>query len=182
MTTSALRQPQGIPAGGQFAPTAHAEPRISLAPQSTADLAALAAAETPALARRRAFLQAQLLMVDTQQRALACAAAAHYVLQRHPDAATLLFTVRNDRPVLLANVLDSAGRILPARRTGDWADTVMDEVRQEPAGALTEIDGVEAAGTTLRIDIAAVVTGAAGNLAAEESSLTPPAAPARSAA
>lgn len=182
MTTSALRQPQGIPTGGQFAPTAHAEPRISLAAQSTADLAALAAAETPSLSRRRTFLLAQLLMVNTQQRALACAAAAHYVLQRHPDAATLIFTVRNDHPVLLANVLDSAGRILPAMRTGDWADTVMDEVRHEPAGALAEIDGVEAAGTTLRIDIAAVVAATAGNLTAEESGLAPSAGPVRSAA
>ena len=118
--------------------------------QSTAHLAALAAAETPALARRRALLQDQILTVEAQQRALACAAAAHHVLQRHSDAATLVFSVKDDRPVMLANVLDSAGRILPAHRSGDWADTVMAEVRQERAGALADIEGVETTGTALR--------------------------------
>lgn len=32
MSETISRQPQGIPAGGQFAPTAHAEPAVSLAP------------------------------------------------------------------------------------------------------------------------------------------------------
>lgn len=168
MTTSAVRQPQGIPAGGQFATTAHAEPRFTLRPLAIANVAALAAAETPILTRRRAFLQDQILMVESQQRALACAAAAHHVLERHPDAAVLVFSVRDDRPHLLANVLDGAGRILPARRTGDWAEAVLAEVRQEPAGALTAIDGVEAAGTSLRVTISTVVAGVTDMVSTDE--------------
>jgi hypothetical protein len=167
MTISAVRQPQGIPAGGQFAATSHAEPRFNLQPHSTADLAALAAAATPALMRQRAVLEEQLILIGNRQRALSCAAAAHHVLQRHPDAATLVFKVKDDRLIMLANVLDSAGRILPAHRTGDWADTVMAEVRQERAGALTDLEGVEASGTALRVDVAAVVTGAADSLAVQ---------------
>jgi len=182
MTTSAVRQPQGIPAGGQFAVTAHAEPRISLTPHSTADIAALAAAETPVLARRRAFLQDQLHMVETQQRAFACAAAGHHVLQQHPDAATMIFSVKGDRPVMLDNVLDSAGRILPAHRVGDWADTVMAEVRHEPAGALGKLEGVEAAGTTLRIDIAEVAGAASDLVSRPEQTVPPQSSAARSAA
>lgn len=169
MTTSALRQPQGIPVGGQFAPTVPAEPQFSLGEHTTASLAALAAAETPILARRRSFLQDQIDMVETRQRALACAAATHHVLQLHPDAAVLVFSVRDNHPYLLAAVLDSAGRILPARRTGDWADTVMAEVRQEPVAALSTVDGVEAAGATLRVTIASVVAGAAAQVTAEGS-------------
>jgi hypothetical protein len=84
--------------------------------------------------------------------------AAHHVLQQHPDAATLVFTVKDARLTMLASVLDSAGRFLSAHRTGDWADTVMAEVRQERAGDLIGLDGVEAAGTALRVDVAAVVT------------------------
>ncbi|WP_142036622.1 hypothetical protein [Arthrobacter sp. SLBN-100] len=166
MTTITSPQPH-IPTGGQFAGIARAEPAFSLDLRSTADLAALATAETPLLARRRAFLQDQLLMVETRQRAIACAAAAHHVLQQHPDAATIIVSVKDGSPVMLSNVLDSAGRILPAHRFGDWADTVIAEIRQERAGALGEIDGVEAAGATLRIDIAAVVAGAADEVAGQ---------------
>lgn len=157
MTTSAVRQPQGIPAGGQFAPTFHSEPQISLIPQASVDIAARAATETPLLARRRTFLQDQLNMVTLQQRSLACAAAAHHVLERHPDAEVLIFAVKNGQPAMLANVLDGAGRILPTRRTGEWADTVTDEISHEPAGSLAQITGVETAGTTLRVDIRMVL-------------------------
>ncbi|MFB9713915.1 hypothetical protein [Arthrobacter methylotrophus] len=160
MTISAVRQPQGIPAGGQFAPTSHTEPRFTLEPHSTADLAARAAAATPALMRQRAVLEEQLILVGNRQRALSCAAAAHHVLQQHSDAATLVFTVKDDRLTMLASVLDSSGRFLPAHRTGDWADTVMAEVRQERAVDLTGLEGVEAAGAFLRVDVAAVVTAA----------------------
>lgn len=157
MTTTAVRQPHGIPAGGQFAPTFRSEPQISLIPQAIGDIAARAAAETPVLARRRAFLQDQIDMVMQQQRSLACAAAAHHVLERHPDAEVLVFAVKDGRPSMLANVLDGAGRFLPARRTGEWAEAVTAEISQEPAGALSDLDGVEAAGTTLRVDIRTVV-------------------------
>jgi hypothetical protein len=160
MTISAVRQPQGIPVGGQFAPTLHAEPRLTLEPHSTADLAAQAAAVTRVLMRQRAVLEDQLLLIGNRQRALACAASAHHVLQQHPDAATLVFTVKDDRLTMLAKVLDSAGRILPAHRTGAWADTVMAEVRHEHASDLTGIEGVEETGTDLRVDVAAVVTAA----------------------
>jgi len=161
MTTSVVRQPQGIAAGGQFAPTFRSEPQISLIPKASADIAARAAAETPVLARRRAFLQDQLDMVAQQQRSFACAAAAHHVLERHPDAEVLVFAVKAGQPYMLANVLDGAGRYLPARRTGEWADAVANEIRHEPAGALAGIDGVEANGTTLRVDIRTVVAGVA---------------------
>ncbi|HAG58859.1 MAG TPA: hypothetical protein DEP82_06335 [Arthrobacter bacterium] len=157
MTTSAVRQPQGISAGGQFTPTFRSEPQISLIPKATADIAARAAAETPVLARRRVFLQAQLDMVLQQQRSLACAAAAHHVLERHPDAEVLIFAVKCGQPSMLANVLDGAGRRLPARRTGEWADAVANEIRHEAAGALADLDGVESTGATLKVDIRTVV-------------------------
>jgi hypothetical protein len=122
---------------------------------------ARAAAETPLLARRRAFLQDQLAMVEQQQRSLACAAAAHHVLERHPDAEILIFAVKDGQPTMLANVLDGAGRYLPARRTGEWADAVTNEIRHEAAAGLAGLDGVEATGTTLRITIRTVVAGVA---------------------
>jgi hypothetical protein len=161
MTTTAVRQPQGFPVGGQFTPTFRSEPQISLIPKASAEIAARAAAETPVLARRRVFLQDQLDMVMQQQRSLACAAAAHHVLERHPDAEVLIFAVKDGQPRMLANVLDGAGRYLPARRTGEWADAVANEIRHEPAGALADLDGVEATGTTLRVDIRTVVAGVA---------------------
>lgn len=161
MTTSALRQPQGIPAGGQFAPTFRSEPQISLIPTASVDIAARAATETPLLARRRAFLLDQLAMVEQQQRSLACAAAAHHVLERHPDAEVLVFAVKDGQPTMLASVLDGAGRYLPARRTGDWADTVANEIRHESAAGLSDMDGVEVAGTTIRVTIRTVVAGVA---------------------
>lgn len=58
MTENTARQPAGIPAGGQFAATAHAEPAVSLAPpvrpdQEWHDVAAtlIDAGKTPAEAR-----------------------------------------------------------------------------------------------------------------------------------
>jgi hypothetical protein len=96
-------------------------------------------------------------MVEQQQRSLACAAAAHHVLDRHPDAEVLVFAVKDGQPTMLANVLDGADRYLPARRTGDWADTVRNEIRHEAAAVLAGLDGVEATGTTLHVSIRTVV-------------------------
>lgn len=161
MTSITCRQPQGVPAGGQFAPTFRSEPGITLISQASTETARRAAAEAEVLARRRVFLQDQIDMVMQQQRSLACAAASHHVLERHPDAEVLVFSVKDGRAVMLSTVLDGAGRQLPARRTGEWADTVTNEISREPAGALTTLDGVEAAGTTLRINIRAVVAAVA---------------------
>jgi len=111
-------------------------------------------------------------MVMQQQRSLACAAAAHHVLERHPDAEVLIFAVKDGQPSMLANVLDGAGRYLPARRTGEWADAVANEIRHEPAGALADLDGVEATGTTLRVDIRTIVAGVA-HLVSDEPSHQP---------
>lgn len=161
MTTTAVRQPQGIPAGGQFIPSFRTEPQVSLIPRETAALAARAASETPVLARRRTFLQDQIDMVIQQQRSLACAAAAHHVLDRHPDAEVMIFAVKDGRAAMLANVLDGAGRLLPARRTGEWADAVTTELSHESAASLSGIEGVEVTATSLRVEIRTVVAGVA---------------------
>lgn len=167
MTTTAVRQTRGIPAGGQFAPTFRSEPQISLIDADTAGIAAKAAAEAVSLARRRAFLQDQLNMVTQQQSSLSCAAAAHHILERHPDAEVIVFAVKDGGTVALANVLDGAGRILPAHRTGEWADTVTAELRHETARALTAVDGVEPSGRTLHVRIRTVLAGVS-HLVSEE--------------
>ncbi|WP_139187263.1 hypothetical protein [Pseudarthrobacter chlorophenolicus] len=164
MTTSAVLHPQDSPIGGPVAPSFRSDPHASPTPQN---IAARAATEALLLARRRTFLQDQLDMVSQQQRALACAAASHHVLERHPDAAVLIFAVKDGRVNRLANVLDGAGRYLPAHRTGEWADAVAAELHQESAGAFAAIEGVEAAGTTLRVNILTVVTGV-GHLLSEQ--------------
>jgi hypothetical protein len=55
MTTENARQPKGIPAGGQFAATAHAEPTLTLAPVSARD--SLRAGLAAAAEKHEALLQ-----------------------------------------------------------------------------------------------------------------------------
>ncbi|MET4143785.1 hypothetical protein [Arthrobacter sp. UYCo732] len=158
MTISAARQPRGIPTGGQFSSFPHLEPSLTLIPPGLKAAAAYAADEAVALARRKEFLLDQLAMVTAQQRSVACAAAAHRVLAQHPDATELVLAVKDGNAVGVAGVIDGDGRILPARRAGEWADSVLAGLRQETAASLSGAHGVRADGSSLRLDLSAVLS------------------------
>lgn len=167
MTSIPVRQPKGVRTGGQFTSFPHLEPSVTLVAPALKDAAALAAAEAATLARRREFLMDQLAMVTEQQRTLACASAAHRVLEQHPDATVLVFAVKDSRTVAITSVLDGDGRILPSRRGGEWADSVLAELRQTPADSFNQVPGVQSGAASLRIDIAAVLADVAGRVSEE---------------
>lgn len=168
MTDDQVRQPRGFATGWQLTSFPHLEPSATLIPQHLKDTAAQASIQATALSRRQKFLQDQMAMVTQQQRVLACAAAAHNVLEAHPDAEVLIFTIRNSRITLLTQVLDGSGRLLPARRSGDWAEAVVRSLCDEPPTFLSGIPGVDMTDTSLRIDIRTAIAGVAHLVIEEE--------------
>lgn len=107
------------------------------------------------------LLAGQIAALAARRSALAGAAAAHLVLREHPTAASLSFVVRNGRPHTLSQVMDAQGRILPARRTGSWAEAVLSTVISEDLTSFGRIAGIDATSTSLRIELGAVITSAA---------------------
>lgn len=90
MTTS--RQPAGIPIGGQFAATAHAEPGITLSPgASTAEvIETLQRYDADTRARQRELRDAAY-QIDTERGKVGAALAAIELRQAYPAAAVIRF-------------------------------------------------------------------------------------------
>lgn len=106
------------------------------------------------------LLTAQIKTLAARRSALAGAAAACLVLREHPTASVLIFAVKDGRTRILARVLDSQGRILPARRTGEWAEEVLSTVINEDLSLFGHIEGVEVNSDSVRIDIDQVAAAA----------------------
>jgi hypothetical protein len=147
------RHPKGIPAGGQFATSPRAEAGLHLAAFESASVAARAADEASKLSEQRDFQRRQLVATARRHQAIACSAAAHHVLQKHPDAAVLVFEVRDERPYRLAEVFNAAGNRVTRKPTGDWATDALCEIHAESVYDLAYSDGVDLGGNELRVTI-----------------------------
>jgi hypothetical protein len=122
MTIDTARQPKGIPSGGQFAATAHAEPDVALAgrpekPKTVMDRYL----DREAVQNRRWRLQQQMERLDKIQAAHSLRSVAALLLARYPDAATLRIGEDPDGhdpyvPVSLAN---KDGALLELTRDND---------------------------------------------------------------
>jgi hypothetical protein len=81
------RQPQGIPAGGQFAATAHAEPQITL-PAGSASVEEFVA-QRDAVRERRDEAREHYDSLDVLSQRLSARGVAASILAKYPTAATL---------------------------------------------------------------------------------------------
>lgn len=109
MTTTPARQPQGIPAGGQFAPSVHGEPDVSLAAtarknQSWHDLAGELTADGRSLDEAKTGLAA-VLALNTSQ-ALVTNAREH--LGAGYEASAAMFTIAASTLRDLPSALESS--------------------------------------------------------------------------
>ncbi|QOT19520.1 hypothetical protein [Paenarthrobacter sp. YJN-5] len=107
MTTDISRQPKGIPAGGQFAATAHAEPSLELVPANPKTVTEHFLGREAIFAKRRRIHE-QLERLERIQSAHSLRSVAATVLARFPGAATLRVGADEDgrdeyAPVSIAN-------------------------------------------------------------------------------
>ncbi|MFB9713902.1 hypothetical protein [Arthrobacter methylotrophus] len=112
-TDTAARQPKGIPAGGQFAATAHTEPAIGLVssePQSASEHFGVYFAHQELLRRHRE--QAEVLDHMHQIQSLRCLSSA--ILAKYPDAAVLRIRESEDgeNQFDLISLADADGALL----------------------------------------------------------------------
>jgi hypothetical protein len=135
-------------------------PHRSSRQSSTAEPLADAALEWARTNDQLEKLAEQINSLAARRTALAGATAAHIVLLEHPSASVLIFAVRDGRPRCLSHVLDSQGRIIPARSTGRWAESVLGAVINEDLSLLGQSHGVQATPTSLRIDVEQVIAAA----------------------
>jgi hypothetical protein len=124
MSTNTTRQPAGIPAGGQFAATAHAEPEVSLAPAAAtgydperqARVRQAISARTEAM--RQAAAELELLQLDG---AIGCA------LRDFPEATELRLNYEHSQAGILlegmkpVSLRDRDGRELTGGTLGGFA-------------------------------------------------------------
>ncbi|ACL42148.1 hypothetical protein Achl_4197 (plasmid) [Pseudarthrobacter chlorophenolicus A6] len=108
MTTDITRQPKGIPVGGQFAATAHAEPAIELQKPETKTVTERFLDREAVFAKRRRLYE-QLERMERIQAAHSLRSVAATILARFPGAVTLRVGADQDgrdeyAPVSIANV------------------------------------------------------------------------------
>lgn len=94
MTATPARQPQGIPVGGQFAPTSHAEPQITL-PAGAASAEEFVS-QRDAIRERRDQAQEHAASLDRLAQRVAVRGVASTILTEYPDAATLRISENAD--------------------------------------------------------------------------------------
>lgn len=88
MTSTPARQPQGIPVGGQFAATTHAEPQINL-PAGSSSVEDFIA-QRDAVRERRDEVHEQYEALDQLSQRLSVRGVAASILSKYPTAATLI--------------------------------------------------------------------------------------------
>lgn len=111
MTTSPTRQPKGLPVGGQFATTSHAEPTVSLS------------ATAPALPTHREVLEARLREAKTQYEGYSQNEWAERVLQSYPEARYAHVAIARDRAGSFAAGMGLYGE------NGDLIDIDLDDIK-----------------------------------------------------
>lgn len=122
MTTIQNRQPQGIPVGGQFAATAHAEPQIILPTGSSS--AEEFVRQRDDVRERRDKAREEAAALDRLAQRMAVRGLASALLSQYPDAATLRITENNDgeNQYDVVSVTSTDGRVLAHADDGDeWA-------------------------------------------------------------
>lgn len=122
MTTVPARQPQGIPVGGQFAATTHAEPQITL-PAGAASAEEFVA-QRDAIRERRDQAQEHAAALDRIAQRVAVRGVASALLTAYPDAATLRITENQDgeNQYDVVSITAADGRTLAHVDDGDeWA-------------------------------------------------------------
>jgi hypothetical protein len=143
MSTNTTRQPAGIPAGGQFAATAHAEPGVNLTPEPRQDQGWQDAAtglveggRTPDAARTAVTLVLANHLTSTYlesgKTALAARHETHaamYVIAHSAlhDLPRKIHEAGEDKAVARAAVTDARNRL---RRTGSMLDMMHPSGRQ----------------------------------------------------
>ena len=154
MSTNTARQPAGIPAGGQFATTTHAEPAVSLTPEPRQDQewhnAAAALEEggrTPEGARTAVTLvlashlnstyleSGKAALADGHETHAAMYVLAHSALQ---DLPRKIHEAGDDKAAARAAVTDSRDRL---RRTGSMLDMMHPSGRQPVFRSADEVLG-----------------------------------------
>ncbi|ACL42149.1 hypothetical protein Achl_4198 (plasmid) [Pseudarthrobacter chlorophenolicus A6] len=94
MTAIPARQPQGIPAGGQFAATTHSEPQITLPAGSTSIEEFIA--NRDAVRERRDEAREDYDTLDVHSQRLSARGVAATILAKYPNAATLRVSENQD--------------------------------------------------------------------------------------
>ena len=94
MSTSTARQPKGVPVGGQFAATTHAEPQITL-PAGSSSVEDFVA-RRDAVRERRDEAHEQHEALDQLSQRLSVIGVAASILTKYPDAATLRIAENQD--------------------------------------------------------------------------------------
>jgi hypothetical protein len=187
------RQPKGIPAGGQFAATAHTEPELGLYPVgSVGDLLAKADSALAADGSRwdatKEALRTEDLERQQRRGRIAGVRAASRILNVLPEAATLSYTrnpvsgittldeIRNVDNNTIYSIDDLAGSAFRGRRTeeGERREAIRDAVRLLAGTSQPPEHGAQ--GITVhsnheRLDLATALEDGLGVLDAEE--LTP---------
>lgn len=130
MTTTPNRQPQGIPVGGQFAATAHAEPSVDLAgqgPKTVTDYFL----ERDEIRARRDRLHDQLENMDRLTQAHSVRGIGALTTARFPGAATLKIAenVDGENQYDVVAILDAKGNILEHVDEND--DFIFEEMVQD---------------------------------------------------
>ncbi|MET4143776.1 hypothetical protein [Arthrobacter sp. UYCo732] len=127
MTAIPARQPQGIPVGGQFAATTHAEPQITL--PAGASSAEDFVARRDAVRERRDEAHDQHEALDQLSQRLSVIGVAATILTKYPDAATLRVVENQDgeNQFDAISITDTDGSILEHTDNdgGEWAGQEM---------------------------------------------------------
>ncbi|WP_427019396.1 hypothetical protein ACQCSX_22145 (plasmid) [Pseudarthrobacter sp. P1] len=129
MTTTPARQPQGIPVGGQFAATSHAEPEVQLqaVPQLPFKMTD-AVLDRDEVRERRERLQEQTDRMDQLSQAHSVRGVAAAILVKFPGATTLRIGENEDgeNQYDAVSVTDANGAILAHTDNDDaWVDEEM---------------------------------------------------------
>jgi hypothetical protein len=144
MTTDTARQPKGIPAGGQFAATAHSEPDVALAgrpeqPKSVMDRYL----DREDVQNRRWRLQQQMERLEKIQAAHSLRSVSALLLARYPDAATLRIGEDPDGhdPYVPVSLADEDGALLELTRDDDvWMFEEMVKHGPDVRGLVADLD------------------------------------------
>lgn len=127
MTALPARQPQGIPTGGQFAATAHAEPQVTL-PAGSSSIEDFIS-QRDAVRERRDEAHERYEALDQLSQRLSVRGVAASILAKYPNASTLTVAenVDGENQYDAISVIAADGSVLEHsdEDAGDWAEHEM---------------------------------------------------------
>ncbi|MBG0738836.1 hypothetical protein IV500_05300 [Paeniglutamicibacter antarcticus] len=124
------RQPEGIPTGGQFAATTHAEPDLSLSDPSIKNVTEFFE-ERDSIRARRERLQSQQENMDRLSQAYSIRGAGALAMARFPGAAAMKIAANEDgeNQYDVVAILDKDGNVL--QHVDDDEDFIYEEMVQD---------------------------------------------------